>query len=507
MLRPLVATTAVTAAIVLLAGCGGDDKKSSSGTGDGGATSTASTTPSAPSIPNFDPPKAFSVAAAYPSMGHRTRSTLDKSQMGIAGQVALVGSWVSLNGYDVGTPTNRWVVPSKSADTTVVSGATKPMAVKVDGKDVALVAYAETDKGNGTQKPQGLVVIQWIDVMTGKKLAEISTPVSTVEGTGTDPVGTPNLNDTAYDPETGQIAVGVTTTGSASVKTVYADPKTQKATMVPGINPAAVHNGVIAGAKGQQADSATDGTIVLADGASGKVTKQVPLKQAYLKPLAGASKHAYFYGMRYTDYGAGTKAQAIFAVDLSTAAVVQTVPAIPQESDSSLDCFADEATSVVCTSATLTGGPQEILGLDDATGKKVWGFTSKSGARVVPRVTAAYHGVVYAKTEAQPVLLDAKTGQDLPSAAPSTSPSSSSSDSPSAGDTPSTGSTPSSGDSPTPGATPSDGESPGTSDLSLFNGRLESPSAVSPYGGIYRQEPNGDDYDTESVGIFLKPTA
>ena len=28
MLRPMVATAAVTAAVVLLAGCGGDDKKS-----------------------------------------------------------------------------------------------------------------------------------------------------------------------------------------------------------------------------------------------------------------------------------------------------------------------------------------------------------------------------------------------------------------------------------------------------------------------------------------------
>jgi hypothetical protein len=277
-------------------------------------------------------------------------------------------------------------------------------------------------------------------------------------------------------------------TGSVTVKSieaaVYADPKTQKATVVPGINPAAVDNGVVVGAKGEQEDSATDGTIVLADGASGKITKQVPLKQAYLKPLAGAPKHAYFYGMRYTDYGAGTKAQAIFTVDLSTGAVAQTV------SDGSFECFSDQATSVVCASSSPTGDSGELIGIDDATGKKSWGFTSASGGRVVPTVTAAYHGVVYAKTEAQPVLLDAKTGADLPSASPSA------------------GGTPSSADTPQiPGDTPSDGASPGNGDLGLFNGRLESPTAVSPYGGVYRQEPTGDDYDLESVGIYLKPTA
>lgn len=508
MLRPMVATTAVTAALILVAGCGGNDKKSESGS-DNNGQSTTSPTPSTPTVPSFDPPKAFTVAAAYPSADYQGRSGNDKSQMGIAGQVALVGGWAGLSGHDVANSSNGWMIPSKSADTTVVSESTKPMAAKVDGKDVAVVAYAEIDKGNGTQKPKGLVVIQWIDVMSGKKIGEVSTAVSTVNGSGDRALGSPGLMNAAYDPETGQVAVGVIAAGSVTVaKTVmavYADPKTQKATIIPGINPAAVHSGVVAGEKGSDDASVADGAILLVDGPSGKVTKQLLLKQSVLNPLAGAAKHAYFYGMKYTNYDAGTKVEAIFAVDLSTGAVVQTVPTIPQESDSTLACFADRATSVVCTSTTISQGPQEIIGFDDATGKKAWGFTGKSGGRNVPAVTAAFHGVVYARTEAQPVLLNAKTGQDLPSAAPSGGPSSSG--------TPSSGDTPSSAGTPSSGVTPSDNGTPGNDNadagLSLFDGRVGSPEAVSPAGGVYRQEPSGNDpsSDLESVCVYLKPSA
>jgi hypothetical protein len=147
--------------------------------------------------------------------------------------------------------------------------------------------------------------------------------------------------------------------------------------------------------------------------------------------------------------------------------------------------------SIVCTEVLPTG-PKEILGFDDNTGKKAWGFTSESGARVVPRVTAAFHGVVYVQTEKQPVLLDAKTGEDLPSASTSGSPSASSSDSPSAGDT------------------PSDTKSAGGSDMSLYSGKLGSPGAVSPYGGVYGQLPQGGGYgsgDLQAILIYLKPTA
>ena len=149
-----------------------------------------------------------------------------------------------------------------------------------------------------------------------------------------------------------------------------------------------------------------------------------------------------------------------------------------------------------------------MIGFDDTTGKKAWSFSNDSGNRIVPGLTAAYHGVLYAQTEAQPVLLDAKTGADLPSPTPSGNPSPS--DTASSGSTPSDGSSPTAGDTPSSGDTPSDGASPGNGDLGLWNGTARSPESVSPYGGVYRQLPHGDYSVTDeldSVCVFLKATS
>ncbi|HWD83418.1 MAG TPA: hypothetical protein VG497_31180 [Kribbella sp.] len=504
MLRPMVATTAVTAALLLVAGCGGNDKKSDSGS-DNGGDSTSSPTPTAPAVPTFDPPKAFAIGGAYPVIKDETASSYDGAQMALVGKVAVAGTIKSLVGHDVTDPSKSWSVPAAQAATTTVNRAVRAKAVKVDGKDVAVVVYSQTDKGNGTQKPQGLVVIQWIDVATGDKIAETSTKTTYDDA---------SIGDVAYDVETGQVAVGTkgaASGGNSQEVTVFADPATKKSTLVPGITPAAVHNGVIAGAKESTSTNANDAVLALADGPSGKITKQVGPLQTDYEVIAGTGKHAYFSGNKYINYDVGFDI-AIYAVDLSTGAVAVTpLPRLKSSTQiSAWSCIPDEATSVACTGRTSPDGNRDdtIIGFDDATGKKAWGFSNDSGNRNVPDLTAAYHGVLYAKTEAQPVLMDAKTGADLPSASPSGSPSSS--DSPSSGTTPSDGSSPTAGDTPSDGSTPSDGGTPGNGDLGLWDGNLGSPESVSPYGGVYKQLPHGDysvTSELDSVCIFVKATA
>lgn len=493
MLRPMVATTAVTAALILLAGCGGDKKSDSGSDNNSGDKSNSSASPTAPSVPTFDPPKSFAIGRAYPVLKDPAESTLSHAGVALVGKVAVAGNKKVLNGHDVTDPSKTWSMQVPPATTTTVSMALPPKAVKVDGKDVAVVAYAETDKGNGTQKPQGLVVVRWVDVSTGEKIAETSTKTGEEQ---------PGLGTVAYDVGSGQIAV------QAGSWTVFADPATKKATLVPGLEPAAVHNGVIVGQKEATGPQVVDATMVLADGASGKITKKVGPPMGDFNVLAGTSKHAYFYGMKYIDYDAGTEAEALYSVDLSTGAVVTT--ALPKASaeSGSWTCYSDEAASVACVQQATADKGETMIGFDDETGKKTWGFSSDSGNRNVPEVTAAYHGVIYAKTEAQPVLLDAKTGADLPSATPSGSPSSS--DSPSTGSTPSDGDSPTSGDTPSEGSTPGSDSSSGNGDLSLFDGTLQSPTSVSPYGGVYSQQPHGDytvTNELDSVVVFMKATA
>ena len=508
MLRPMVATTAVTAALILLSGCGGDDKKSDSSS-DGGDSQSSASTPSAPAVPSFDPPKAFTVNAAYPTQRTPGQSSAVESEVGIVGRTAVLANIAGLTGVDTAGQNQRWTVASKTAATTEVSDLSKPMAVKLDGKDVVAVAYAETDKGNGTQKPKVQVVFQWIDPTEGKKVAEVAADLSATVG----PDGSePSLGSQAYDAETGQIVVGVSVKGASAkageVFTVFADPKTQKAGTVPFVEPAGVLNGTVAGAKASNQEGAGDGAIVLADGASGKITKQFPTGMNYLHPMGGGSKHGYFYGSKYTSSRNGNVIKesynnSLFSVDMATGAVVPTKPASSQAEQASYRCQSDQATAVVCTDGAEGNKGSEMIGFDDATGKKAWGYTSESSNRVVPSVTAAYHGVVYAQTEAQAVLLDAKTGNDLPAAAPTPS----DSGTPTSSDSPSAGSTPSSSDSPSDNGTPSEGTGMAGSDMSLFNGKQESPDAVSPNGAVYKQAAKADQYDLESVLIVLKPTA
>jgi hypothetical protein len=366
--------------------------------------------------------------------------------------------------------------------------------------------YAETDKGNGTQKPKLQIVFQWIDPAEGKKLAEVTADLTATVG----PDATnPKLVSQTYDPETGQIAVAANVDGQVQKAgerfTVFADPKSQKSGTVPFMEPAAVLNGTVAGSKGKNQEGAGDGTIVLADGLTGKITKQVPTGMNYLHPMGGGLKHGYFYGSKYESSRNGNVIKesynnTLFSVDVSTGAVVTVAPGSSQKQQGYFTCQSDQATAVVCTDGANGAGGTELIGFDDTTGKKAWGYTSATSNRVVPDVTAAYHGVVYAQTDAQPVLLDAKTGNDLPSAAPTSSDSAT----PGSSDTPSTGDTPSSADTPSSGDTPVEHLG---SDMSLYNGKQMSPQAVSPNGGVYAQKARADDYEIDAVLVVLKPTA
>jgi hypothetical protein len=514
MLRPTAAKAVATAAtaLVLLAGCGGNDDTTDAKSEGGGETPAS--TPSTPPVASFDPPKGFVTVSAF-GIERNDKDNSYTLSAGMVGQTTLVSGITGLTGRNIAAQGQPWTVPSAAAETTTTSDLTKPMPVKLDGKDVVAIAYVQYDKGNGTQKAKGQVLFQWLDATDGKKVAEVTADLTTVLGPGE---GGDDVVSQAYDANTGQLAVGVSAGSPEAAKkagtfTVYADPKTQKATVIPFVAAAGVLNGTVAGSKGRNQEGAADGTIVIADGASGKISKQIPTKQNYLKPAGNGVKRAYFSGSSYVSSKTGTMESVynnvLYSVDIATGAVVETKPQLPNDDGIDFTCLGDQANAVVCTTGAQAD-EREVLGLDDTTGKKTWGYTSESASRIVPTVTAAFHGVVYAQTDAQPVLLDAATGQDVPVSGPT----------PSSGASPSDGSTPSDGASdgstPSEGATPSQdpgaqGNDPGSangSDLSYYDNKLRSPTAVTQYGGVYLQDPSGPGSSGfEEILIALKPTA
>ena len=65
--------------------------------------------------------------------------------------------------------------------------------------------------------------------------------------------------------------------------------------------------------------------------------------------------------------------------------------------------------ATICSLAPYVG-TDAVLGFD-AAGVELWRITRDSG-RVPPTVTTAWHGMVYGYTDAGPLVLDGRTGQD-----------------------------------------------------------------------------------------------
>ncbi|WP_460661066.1 hypothetical protein [Kribbella swartbergensis] len=206
---------------------------------------------------------------------------------------------------------------------------------------------------------------------------------------------------------------------------------------------------------------------MLAHGATAKITKQIPTRLEILWPAGSGTRQAVFDGVDIVESPIRAYRTTLFSVDLVSGSIERIISRMPGMSD--FTCFGDQADLIVCNGSQDLRSV-EILGIADKTGKKLWGYTERQ--RVAPRVTAAFHGVVYAQSGGQPVLLEAASGRAIPAATRSPS-----------------------------GATPA-GDA-----LSLYDNQMQSPTAVTPYGAIYLQDATGAaSLDFEKVLVTLTPT-
>jgi hypothetical protein len=508
MQRPTAKAVATGAALlILLAGCGGKDDSKGSDAPKSGDTPA---TPAPPPVASFDPPKGFTPASAFGVL-RNDKENQYTLKAGMVGQTSLVSANSGLTGRNIAAQHEPWSVPSsETPDTIVTTAHTTPMPVQVDGKDVVAIAYLQKNEGGGTQKVHGQILIQWLDAADGTKVGEVTVDLSQQLGPGG---SAENVVSQAFDQATGQLALAFDSIGDGAAKkvgdyfTLFADPKTQRAGLIPNFIGGAVLNGKLVGTPGDTTSAKPEHSIVFADGASAKVTKKVSTKEENLKVAGSGTKHVYLTASTY----AGEKGydsvynNAVYSVDIATEAVVQTKSLLGTKDRDYFVCRGDRAAGVVCNTGQ-NEGTEEIIGFDDNTGKKVWGYTKASASRVVPSVTAAFHGVVYGYAGDQTVMLNISDGQDIPRPAGSM---------PSATDTPSDGTT----SSGSPSSTPSDSSSagPGTndpssafaSDMSLYDPHLgvPSPTAVTQYGAAYLQGTSGNDFERMSILIALKPIA
>lgn len=80
------------------------------------------------------------------------------------------------------------------------------------------------------------------------------------------------------------------------------------------------------------------------------------------------------------------------------------------------DCFDDRQQVLVCVKYEEPVIPSDtnnaIVAFDRETAEPLWGFADQDGDRVVPRVRAAFHGLIYAEPDDGPVLMNATDGED-----------------------------------------------------------------------------------------------
>ncbi len=524
MLRQLVCAVAVTG---LIAGCSGDDKAGDNSSGDPSAGQSNGQTPSGPTAQAFDPPKLFGPLGGLKVTQDKKRSSWDP-QPGMFKDVAL---WVGLDGlhgrklpagdgFDAPadgtevirtggsssspsesesageTPSDSGSVSSTPEATSSPTGngkgvdtldATAPVPVKLNGKDVVVVAYYQKALATGTTKDHLQIRFQWIDPSAGEV-------VSTADVDVTATIGEDQLNagldasittDVVVDTATGQAAVGLAPASLIGAKSgvfgVFGDPATKKGGTVPFLEPAGLSKGVMVGAIGKDNSRRTLAGVDV----NTKATKFAGLKGVfYLEPIGHGDKHAYFWAESY-DTKTSKESHAVYAVDLATGRPTPA-PSAHDNPLTDLDCNRDQ-TAVVCTSRGEAPN-REITGFDDATGKKKWGWGGDNSPRVVPVVSTVFHGVVYGQTPNGPALLDAATGKDIPV--------------PSGTASPTTTGTPGNGETPT--ESPTDVSSPGTTPSAFgdefeagspaysTDGKLIAPQAVSEYGAVSIR----DDFET-----------
>lgn len=529
MLRQLVCAVAVTG---LIAGCsGGDDKSSDNPSGDPSAGQSGAT-PSGPTAKAFDPPKLFDALGGFIVTPVQGRSSWDP-QPGMFKDVAL---WVGLDGLhgrklpggegfdapadgtevvrtdgsssgstDSETPSETPSETASAGSTPTATGngkgldtkdATAPVPAKLNGKDVVVVAYYQKVLATGTTKDHLQVRFQWIDPAAGEVVSTADVDVTPTIGeeevnAGLDASITTKL---VVDTATGQAAVGLAPASLIGAKAgtfgVFGDPATKKGTTVPFLEPAGLSKGVMVGAFGKDNSRRTLAGVDV----NTKATKFTGLKGVYyLEPIGHGDKHAYFWGELY-DTKTSKESHAVYAVDMATGRPTQA-PSAHDNPLTDLNCFNDR-TAVVCASRG-EAPTREIIGFDDSTGKKAWGWGGENSPRVVPVVNTLFHGVVYGYTPNGPALLDAAGGKDIPVPSGST------------GETP--GATP----TETPGGeTPTDASSPGSTPTVTFgdefesgspayttDGKLVAPQAVSEYGAVTIRE------DVETGSLESGPVA
>ncbi|MEU9206118.1 hypothetical protein [Streptomyces sp. NPDC048332] len=394
--HPHVMHLALVAVLTVLAGCSDGASGTDADVGSPDAASGAKP-PAAAKTKAFDPPTKFGkeiplpvdedikdwgFALLGPTLYHRTSAALDAYDTHSGRKL-----WSSsLGRKDWYTGKER----EPSDDQTI-----PPVFAQLDGHTGVLFAYADYTKGSGTEPDRTDVYLRSVDADSGKVSWTVRLPapkgatvsylepgvIGAEDGTAAIRVHT-NRDDADHD-------------GGQSATTYAVDLKSHQVIwQKDGFAGGTLDSGVVIGA--QLGDKATFQAI------DGWHSQDEDLALAGLALTDGAPrwKHEGSTGVEVEEVGGGF----FIAGSLRDSRTGELVPSAPD--GSFIHCFNDQRSVVVCNTK------ETARGIDTQSRKALWTISQDDPSRKKPDVGNAFHGAVYAATDTDGVILDARTGKD-----------------------------------------------------------------------------------------------
>jgi outer membrane protein assembly factor BamB len=335
-----------------------------------------------------DPPLAFEPSSPHPVAGGYDEGKwavrlVDTTVFGSSnGEVKAVDA---LDGKEL------WNVKPRGTpapDDDYIEAVAAPTLVRLDGKPAVLAVFAVTVQGSGTTPDRSVIELTAVAADSGKRIW-----TSTIERPRGLEKGDPLL--VGSDGTTAVIRLGEDS--HATTLGVPLDTRRISWT-APEFHAVFVEGDTVVGRRGSGIDGlrTADGTNVWTYGSKFVDTK--------LRRVGGGLFTAEAQTPR------GTQSRVAALLDIATGRPRPGFdPKTPGE-PTDLSCVHDERATIVCTAEHYLD--ERLFALDAVSFEELWAIDDQDETRLMPRVSTAWHGAVYASTRNGPVVLDARTGRD-----------------------------------------------------------------------------------------------
>ncbi|MEV5951346.1 hypothetical protein [Streptomyces sp. NPDC051993] len=382
-----------------------------------GATTTAANSQPSAAKPAQQPRKAFDPPVRFGNVSGADTSLEDASQpstasgdavrpaVSLSGGVAYVAGEDGLKAVDTGASSVKWSVNTTYQAERGGFGTRRaaPLVVAGQGGTTVFAAYDRTIPGQGTMPARAAIEVLAVDAASGKAAwhAEfMPTPSSRIEGSGL--AADENVAPKVIAADTASVVI-------TADETTYVVDRTTRALrwQHKDFSAVSVTDGVVAGgeAAGQAGMGGQLGGLALDSG-----------QRRWTAANSGGKAHASPAGPGLV---AGNDHENLVLVDARTGTERARYAGGGQQHLHPWRCLGDEQSLVLCQDQ-YAGQTNTVVAFDTTTAAKLWSLPDTSG-RVVPQVTAFWHGAVYGQTQNGPVVLDGRTGKDReakPGAAP-----------------------------------------------------------------------------------------